>query len=92
MTDKSNDRIDGKSDELMGRAKSAVGELQGDEQTKSEGEAQETSGKAKQGLADAKDKVDNLVKKVATGTHARNARGGPSLARLYLARVALGCR
>ncbi|MGI8643840.1 MAG: CsbD family protein [Thermomicrobiales bacterium] len=64
MTDSSNDRVDGKSDELMGRAKSAIGDLQGDEQTQAEGEAQENKGKAKQGLADAKDKVDNLVKKV----------------------------
>jgi uncharacterized protein YjbJ (UPF0337 family) len=64
MTDSSNDRVDGKSDELMGRAKSAIGDLQDDEQTQAEGEAQENKGKAKQGLADAKDKVDNLVKKV----------------------------
>lgn len=64
MTDTSKDRIDGKSDELMGRAKSAVGDIQGDDKTKAEGEAQESSGEAKQGLADAKDKVDNLVKKV----------------------------
>lgn len=64
MTDQSKDRVEGKSDEFIGRAKSAFGELQGDEQTKSEGEAQESSGKAKQSLADAKDKVDNLVKKV----------------------------
>lgn len=64
MSDQSNDRVEGKSDELMGRAKSAIGDLQGDEQQQAEGEAQENKGKAKQGLADAKDKVDNLVKKV----------------------------
>ncbi|HEV2107393.1 MAG TPA: CsbD family protein [Thermomicrobiales bacterium] len=63
MTDQSKDRVEGKSDEVMGRAKSAFGDLTGDEQTKAEGETQETSGEAKQGLADAKDKVDNLVKK-----------------------------
>ncbi len=64
MTDQSKDRIDGKVDEIAGRGKSAVGDLTGDEQLKSEGEADQASGKVKQGAADLKDKADDLVKKV----------------------------
>ena len=73
MSDVSRDRIEGTVDEGVGRAKSAFGDFTGDEQTQAEGDAQELSGHAKQGLAnvkdalgDAKDKVDDLVKK-ATG-------------------------
>ncbi len=64
MTDQSKDRIDGKVDEIAGRGKSAVGDLTGDEQLKSEGDADQASGKLKQGVADLKDKADDLVKKV----------------------------
>lgn len=65
MTDQSKDRIDGKADELSGRVKSAFGELTGDEETTAEGDAEQASGKVKQGVADIKDKADDLVKKVA---------------------------
>jgi uncharacterized protein YjbJ (UPF0337 family) len=64
MSDQSKDRIDGKVDEVTGRGKSALGDLTGDEQMKSEGDADQASGKAKQGVADLKDKADDLVKKV----------------------------
>jgi uncharacterized protein YjbJ (UPF0337 family) len=64
MSDSSRDRIEGKVDELSGRGKSAVGDLTGDEQTRAEGDADQTQGQLKQGLADVKDKVDDVVKKV----------------------------
>lgn len=64
MSDASRDRIEGKVDDLTGRGKSAFGELTGDDQTKAEGEADQTEGKLKQGIADVKDKVDDVVKKV----------------------------
>jgi uncharacterized protein YjbJ (UPF0337 family) len=64
MSDQSKDRIDGKVDEVTGRGKSALGDLTGDEQMKSEGDVDQASGKAKQGVADLKDKADDLVKKV----------------------------
>ncbi len=64
MTDSSRDRIEGKVDELTGRGKSAFGELTDDDQTRAEGDADQTQGKLKQGIADVKDKVDDVVKKV----------------------------
>lgn len=64
VTDQSKDRIDGKVDELTGRGKSALGDLTGDDQMRSEGDADQASGKVKQGMADVKDKADGLVKKV----------------------------
>ncbi len=67
MTDQSRDRIEGNLDEVKGRGKSAFGELTGDAQTQSEGEADQASGKLKQGMADVKDKADDLVKKVTNG-------------------------
>ena len=64
MSDASRDRIEGTVDEATGRGKSAFGELTGDEQTQSEGQADQAQGNLKQGLADVKDKVDDAVKKV----------------------------
>lgn len=67
VTDQSKDRIEGKVDELTGRGKSAYGELTGDEQAKAEGDADQAGGKLQQGMADAKDKADDFVKK-STGS------------------------
>ena len=64
MTDQSEDRIEGKFDEIKGRGKSAFGELTEDDRVKSEGDANQIAGKAKQGMADLKDKTDDAVKKV----------------------------
>jgi len=64
MSDSSQDRIEGKVDELKGRGKSALGELTDDDQKRAEGDADQTQGKLKQGIADVKDKVDDVVKKV----------------------------
>jgi len=64
MTDSSQDRIEGKFDELKGRGKSALGEMTDDDRKRAEGQADQNQGKLKQGIADAKDKVDDVVKKV----------------------------
>lgn len=64
MSDASRDRLEGKSDELLGRGKSALGDLTDDDQKRAEGEADQNQGKLKQGIADVKDKVDDVVKKV----------------------------
>jgi uncharacterized protein YjbJ (UPF0337 family) len=64
MTDSSRDRLEGKGDELLGRGKSALGDLTDDDQKRAEGDADQTQGKVKQGIADVKDKVDDVVKKV----------------------------
>lgn len=64
MTDASKDRTEGKVDELVGRGKSAVGDLTGDQQLRDEGDTDQAAGKAKQVLANVKDKVDEVVKKV----------------------------
>ncbi len=64
MSDVSKDRAEGKVDEIVGKAKSAAGDATGDQQLKDEGDADQVSGKAQQGLAAVKDKVDDVVKKV----------------------------
>lgn len=64
MPDSTRDRIEGVVDEAKGRGKSTWGEATGDEDKQAEGEADQLSGKIKQGIADAKDKVDDAVKKV----------------------------
>jgi len=64
MTDSSQDRIEGKFDELKGRGKSALGEMTDDDQKRAEGQADQDQGRLKQGIADVKDKVDDVVKKV----------------------------
>ena len=63
MSDQSRDRIEGSVDEAKGRVKSAAGELTGDRDLQAEGEADQLGGKVKKGIADAKDKVDDLVRK-----------------------------
>jgi len=62
MSDRTGERIEGKVDEVKGHAKSAWGDLTGDEQTKAEGEIDKAKGKIKQGVADAKDRVDDVVR------------------------------
>ena len=64
MSDSSRDRIEGTLDDATGRGKSALGGLTNDEDTQAEGEADQAKGGLKQGMADAKDKVDDAVKKV----------------------------
>ncbi len=62
MTDQSRDRLEGKFDELKGRAKEAAAEQTGDEETQREGQVDQAVGKGKQGMADVKDKADEAVK------------------------------
>jgi len=62
MTDSTKDRITGHVDEAKGTAKSAVGDLTGDNQSKTEGQADQVTGKIKQGVADLKDKANDVVK------------------------------
>jgi uncharacterized protein YjbJ (UPF0337 family) len=56
--------LEGKKDEMKGRAKEAVGDLTDDDELKGEGKADRAGGKAKQFLEDAKDKAEDLVDKV----------------------------
>jgi uncharacterized protein YjbJ (UPF0337 family) len=64
MSEQSKDRIEGAFDQAKGRVKSATGELTGDRDLQTEGEVDQVSGKIKEGIADAKDKVDSLVRKI----------------------------
>jgi uncharacterized protein YjbJ (UPF0337 family) len=59
------DRIEGNIDEVKGRAKSAWGNVTGDDKTKAEGEVDQIKGKAKQGMADLKDKAEDLMDDVS---------------------------
>ncbi len=67
MTDQSKDRIEGAFDKLQGRGEGAVGELTDNDQLRDQGDANRLQGEGKQGLADAKDKLDDAVKKVTNG-------------------------
>lgn len=62
MSNTTDERAEGIVDEVKGHAKSAWGDLTGDERTKAEGEMDKAKGKIKQGVADAKDKVDDTVR------------------------------
>jgi len=62
MTDSTKDRVSGHVDEAKGKAKSAVGDVTGDDQMKTEGQADQLTGKVKQGVADLKDKANDVVK------------------------------
>jgi uncharacterized protein YjbJ (UPF0337 family) len=65
------DKVEGTANEIKGRVKSAAGELSGDNQTKVEGKLDELKGKLQQGLAEAKEKADELVDRV-TGDDKKN--------------------
>lgn len=64
MSDQSRDRIKGKADELKGRGKAAWGELTDDDEKRIEGQSDRAKGEFKQRTTDAKEKVDEAVKKV----------------------------
>jgi uncharacterized protein YjbJ (UPF0337 family) len=68
MSEVSKDRAEGKIDEVVGRVKAGAGEATDDQQLKDEGQGQKVGGQIKQGVADAKDKVDDVVKKVTGGS------------------------
>ena len=64
MADETKNRFEGKVDEVQGRAKSAVGNVTGDDKMKGEGEMDQAKGKLKQGFEDAKDKIGDLIDNV----------------------------
>ncbi|MER3438985.1 MAG: CsbD family protein [Chloroflexota bacterium] len=71
MSEQSKDRLEGAWDEAKGKGKQAWGELTGDEQKQAEGKVDEAKGKAEQAMAnvkekvsDAKDSVNDMVKKI----------------------------
>ena len=51
-------------DEVKGRAKQAAGDITDDDRMKREGKADETGGKVKGAMGDAKDKMDDAVDSV----------------------------
>ena len=53
--------MEGKFDEMKGRAKEAVGDLTNDDDLKRDGKTDQTAGKAKQKVQDAKDWVDDKI-------------------------------
>jgi uncharacterized protein YjbJ (UPF0337 family) len=54
----------GKSDQLKGKAKEAVGDLTGNKDLKSEGKADRRAGEAKEKVGHAKDKVEEVIENV----------------------------
>ena len=53
--------MEGKTDELKGRAKEAAGDLTDNDLLKREGKADKASGKVKQKVEDAKDWVEDKI-------------------------------
>ena len=56
----SEDRAEGKSDELKGRVKEAAGDLTDNERLQSEGAEDKAKGKAKQAIGDVKKAVEDI--------------------------------
>lgn len=56
--------MEGKMDELKGRAKEAAGDLTDNDRLKREGKADKAEGKVKQTIEDVKDKAEDVVDKV----------------------------
>jgi uncharacterized protein YjbJ (UPF0337 family) len=56
--------MSGKTDQVKGRAKEAVGSLTGDKGLKSEGKADRRSGEVKEKADHAKDRVEEVIDKV----------------------------
>lgn len=53
------DKVEGKKDELTGKAKQSAGDLTDNSDAKADGQAQESQGKLHQGAEQAKDAVKN---------------------------------
>jgi len=64
MSEADKDRLEGAGDKVSGKVKEGVGKLTGDEQTEAEGKLDQVKGDIKQGVADAKDKISDVVKKL----------------------------
>jgi uncharacterized protein YjbJ (UPF0337 family) len=56
--------MEGKMDELKGRAKEAAGDLTDNDRLKREGKGDKAEGKVKQTIGDVKDKAEDVVDKV----------------------------
>jgi uncharacterized protein YjbJ (UPF0337 family) len=56
----SDDRAEGKADELKGRVKEAAGDLTDNERLRSEGAGDKAEGKAKQAIGDVKKAVEDI--------------------------------
>jgi uncharacterized protein YjbJ (UPF0337 family) len=54
----------GKTDQMKGKAKEAVGDLTGNKDLKSEGKADRRAGEAKEKAGHAKDKVEEVIENV----------------------------
>ena len=59
----------GKSDQLKGKAKEAVGDLTGNKDLKSEGEADRRAGEAKEKVGKVEEKVEEVVDKAKDVLH-----------------------
>ncbi|MBI2724335.1 MAG: CsbD family protein [Chloroflexi bacterium] len=55
------DKMDGKGDELKGKAKEGFGKLTGDKDTEAEGKGDQAKGKVKNTVGNIKDKVKDAV-------------------------------
>jgi uncharacterized protein YjbJ (UPF0337 family) len=56
------DEVDGKADQLKGSIKKGVGDLQGDEQLRDEGEADKAAGEVQETFGKGRRKVGEAVK------------------------------
>lgn len=59
-----NDKVKGKTNEMVGAARKKTGEMTGNESMESKGAAQEMKGKGQGMMGSAKDKVSDLKDKV----------------------------
>ena len=59
----------GKTDQVEGKAKEAVGDLTGDQDLKSEGKADRQAGEVKEKVGKAEEKVDEAIDKVKGVVH-----------------------
>ena len=56
--------MSGETDQAKGRIKQAAGDLTGDDELRREGEQDETAGKVKDKIDDAKDKANEVIDNV----------------------------
>ena len=59
----------GKTDQMKGQAKEAVGDLTGNKDLKSEGAADRRAGEVKEKVGDVEQKVDEAIDKVKDALH-----------------------
>ncbi|HYJ12839.1 MAG TPA: CsbD family protein [Thermomicrobiales bacterium] len=61
MTDSTKDHIDGAKDTLTGNVKEVAGKATGDSEMEGEGKFDQLKGDIKEGVADVKDKISDLL-------------------------------